>query len=71
MPADGRLIESMDLAADESVLTGESIDAKKDAAYDITDQKTPVAERRNMVYSGTYITGGFLQDARNCCRRQD
>lgn len=61
VPADGRLIESMDLAADESALTGESIDAKKDAAYDITDQKTPVAERRNMVYSGTYITGGFCK----------
>lgn len=60
VPADGRLIESMDLAADESVLTGESIDAKKDAAYDITDQKTPVAERRNMVYSGTYITAMSL-----------
>jgi Ca2+-transporting ATPase len=31
IPADGRLLESTDLAADESSLTGESVPAKKDA----------------------------------------
>jgi len=59
IPADGRLIESAELAADESALTGESVPAKKDAKYSITDEKTPLAERRNMLYSGTFITGGF------------
>lgn len=57
--ADGRLLESMGLAADESALTGESIPSKKDAELIITDEKTPVAERFNMAYSGTYITSGF------------
>lgn len=59
IPADGRLLESMGLAADESALTGESIPAHKDAEQLITDEKTPVAERANMLYSGTYITSGF------------
>jgi len=59
IPADGRLIESTQLAADESALTGESVPAKKDAKYSTTDEKTPLAERRNMLYSGTFITGGF------------
>lgn len=59
IPADGRLTESMGLAADESTLTGESIPARKDANCVITDEKTPLAERANMLYSGTYITDGF------------
>ena len=58
IPADGRLIESSELAADESSLTGESVPAKKDALF-ICEEKTPLAERRNMLYSGTFITGGF------------
>jgi Ca2+-transporting ATPase len=59
IPADGRLIESTELAADESALTGESSPAKKDALCVITDEKTPLAERHNMLYSGTFITSGF------------
>ncbi len=61
IPADGRLLESMDLAADESALTGESIPAEKEAGAVIAEAKTPVAERRNMLYSGTYVTGGFCK----------
>ena len=61
IPADGRLIESMALTADESALTGESVPAGKDAGHVITDEKTPLAERSNMLYSGTYITGGFCK----------
>ena len=59
IPADGRLIESTELAADESALTGESSPAKKDALRVLTDEKTPLAERSNMLYSGTFITSGF------------
>lgn len=59
IPADGRLLESMGLAADESALTGESVPAKKDAEFVTADEKIPVAERANMLYSGTYITSGF------------
>lgn len=59
IPADGRLLESTWLSADESALTGESVPAKKNANIDITDEKTPLAERHNMLYSGTFITNGF------------
>ncbi|MCL2809389.1 MAG: calcium-translocating P-type ATPase, PMCA-type [Treponema sp.] len=59
IPADGRLLESTELAADESALTGESVPAKKNASINLTDEKTPLAERFNMLYSGTFITNGF------------
>ncbi|MEY8355282.1 HAD-IC family P-type ATPase [Lachnospiraceae bacterium 54-53] len=59
IPADGRLLQSSGLAADESALTGESVPAKKDAGIILTDGKTPLAERANMVYSGNYITSGY------------
>ncbi len=59
VPADGRLLNSSGMAADESALTGESLPAKKDAELLILDEKTPLAERANMVYSGNYITSGY------------
>ncbi len=58
IPADGRLLESSQLYADESSLTGESEAVSKDANCILTDPKTPVAERKNMLYSGSYITSG-------------
>ncbi len=61
IPADGRLLESMDLTINESILTGESIYVNKDANITIVDEKTPLAERFNMVYSGTFITNGFCK----------
>jgi Ca2+-transporting ATPase len=61
IPADGRLLESAGLAADESALTGESIPAKKDAALEIQDPKTPLAERGNMLYCGNFITSGHCK----------
>ena len=56
--ADGRLIESVDLLIDESALTGESVPTKKESLSVLT-VGTPLAERRNMVYSGTFVTAGF------------
>ncbi len=56
--ADGRLIESISLASDESSLTGESVPVEKDASAVLHNPETPVAERVNMVYSGCFITGG-------------
>lgn len=61
IPADGRLIESVGLAVDESALTGESIPANKDADFEALDAKLPLAERANMLYSGTYITSGHCR----------
>lgn len=59
IPADARLLQSTDLAVDESALTGESVPAKKDYSASFTDFNTPLAERKNMIYSGNYITSGF------------
>lgn len=56
--ADGRLLETVSLLSDESSLTGESAPISKDADAVLEDPKTPVAERRNMVYSGCFIMGG-------------
>lgn len=58
IPADGRLLQSSGLSSDESALTGESVPAKKNADSILTDEKTPLAERVNMLYSGNYITSG-------------
>lgn len=58
IPADGRLIESTALRADESSLTGESAPVAKDADAVLESEKIPVAERINMLYSGCFITGG-------------
>ncbi len=55
--ADGRLIESDGLLIDESPLTGESVAVHKDATA-ILDDSTPLAERVNCVYSGTFVTSG-------------
>lgn len=55
--ADGRIIECNFLSADESTLTGESLPVKKNADV-ILKEKTPLAERVNMLYSGTFISQG-------------
>jgi P-type Ca2+ transporter type 2C len=56
VPADARIIETIDMEADESMLTGESVPVSK--SYNKTDAKTPLAERKNMLYAGTIITRG-------------
>ena len=58
IPADGRLLDSVDLRVEEASLTGESDAVKKDAEAVFSDPKTPLAERTNMVYSGTFVTAG-------------
>lgn len=55
--ADGRLIESQDLLVDESAITGESLSVRKNAD-EILPSNTPLAERKNCVYSGSFIVSG-------------
>lgn len=55
--ADIRLVESNNLACDESSLTGESVPVEKNANLILTGT-TPLAERKNMVYSGSMIVRG-------------
>ncbi len=56
VPADARLIDVAALQASEAALTGESLAvAKQNGALPV---ETPLAERSNMVFTGTYITAG-------------
>jgi Ca2+-transporting ATPase len=55
--ADARLLDADNLSVDESVLTGESLPAMKTVAA-LLSGDCPLAERSNMVYGGTLVTGG-------------
>lgn len=54
--ADARLIEAAQLQTAEGALTGESVPVSKSAAA--LPEGTGLADRRNMVYGGTHVTGG-------------
>ena len=56
IPADGRVLESASLKVDESALTGESIGVDK-ISVPLTGE-LPLGDRRNMVFSGSYVTYG-------------
>ena len=57
VPADMRLLEAEELAADESALTGESLAVAKmtDA---LGERDLPLGDRHSMAYSGSVITRG-------------
>jgi Ca2+-transporting ATPase len=57
VPADGRVVEGAGLTVDESALTGESAPVSKDGTGTL-EEEVPLAERINMVYSGTLVTRG-------------
>lgn len=57
IPADARLLDAYGLAVDESPLTGESVPVNKETDA-VLAEETPVAERRNMLFSGTTVTRG-------------
>ena len=56
VPADARLIEHENLAVKEAALTGESMQVSK--TTEILPEQTLLADRTNMVFSGTLITRG-------------
>ncbi len=56
VPADLRLVRATELHLNESALTGESAAVHKSVA--VLPEATPVADRLNMVYSGTLVTAG-------------
>lgn len=58
IPVDARLIETTGFNVDESPLTGESAPVKKDASLIFGEDKIPLAERRNMIYGGCFVTAG-------------
>ncbi|RXK86484.1 cation-translocating P-type ATPase [Filimonas effusa] len=56
VPADGRIVESTQLQADESALTGESVPVEKENKA--LEGEVALAERVNMLFKGTYIRMG-------------
>lgn len=59
--ADGRLLQCMSMKVDESALTGESLGIEK--TVEVIDGEVPLGDRKNMVYSGSFVTygrGSFL-----------
>ena len=55
--ADGRLLECASLKTAESALTGESLPVEKEETP-IEDGDVPLGDRKNMVFSGTFVTYG-------------
>ena len=56
VPADLRVLEARGLAAQEAILTGESVPVEKVAGPVAVD--APLGDRRSMLWSGTLITQG-------------
>ena len=56
IPADCRVLTCQNLKIDESVLTGESNPAEKQVV--ILEQVCPLAEQKNMLFSGTSVVSG-------------
>ncbi len=56
VPADLRVVETSKLKVDESALTGESVPVDKETGT--VEKETPLAERKNMLYNGTFLTRG-------------
>ena len=57
VPADLRLVESVNLRVDEAALTGESVPVQKKAKGAL-ERKTPLGDRANMAFKGTSVAYG-------------
>jgi Ca2+-transporting ATPase len=57
VPADGRVLEAINLQIEEAVLTGESVAVEKHNAP-IDDHEAAIGDRTNLVYAGTAVTYG-------------
>ena len=57
VPADARLVESVNLQTIEAALTGESAPVEKHT-NELDDDQLPTGDRKNMVYAGTAATYG-------------
>src|ERR1700741_855729 len=57
VPADMRLVSSVNLKVEEASLTGESVPVEKNAAA-VLDQEIPLGDRRNSAFMSTMVTYG-------------
>ena len=57
IPADARLLESVNLQVEEAALTGESVPVEKHVKP-LENPDLPLGDRRNMAYAGTAVTYG-------------
>jgi Ca2+-transporting ATPase len=57
MPADGRLLEAINVRVDEASLTGESTAVGKDTQA-VLPEDTPIGDRKNLVFAATVMTYG-------------
>ncbi|HZE20934.1 MAG TPA: HAD-IC family P-type ATPase, partial [Desulfobaccales bacterium] len=57
VPADLRLMRTIELKADESMLTGESLPAEKHSEVIVEENLTP-GDQRNMAFMGTVVVNG-------------
>lgn len=57
VPADCRILESVNLKCDESALTGEAVPIEK-ISKELVDDNLPLGDRINMGYMGTVVTYG-------------
>jgi len=57
VPADLRLVESINLKIEEASLTGESVPVEKNAGV-VLDKEIPLGDRKNTAFMGTLITYG-------------
>lgn len=58
VPADARVLRATNASVDEALLTGESI--PKDKSPTVVSADTPLDDRSNMVFSGTYVVSGNM-----------
>jgi Ca2+-transporting ATPase len=57
VPADCRLVKSVNLRIEEAALTGESVPVEKESGY-VAGSDMPLGDRLNMGYMGTMVTYG-------------
>lgn len=58
VPADCRVLEASALKTQEAALTGESEPVEKSSDVVLGDDTLPIGDRRNLLYSGTFVTSG-------------